>query len=145
MPFSNVINGRNTMSDHLIGMTVASAVSVGNWSAMAFGTSSPMMSWTAVSTNKTSAADTDRAVTVSDVEPLGDERGERRAHRDLRVRAEHEARQRDADLRDADVPIERGGAFDEGKKEAREEVPVLALPADATPAHADRPELGGHV
>ena len=53
------MNGRKTRSDQRIGSTVASAISVGNCSASAFGTSSPTTSCDAVSTTSTTIAAAD--------------------------------------------------------------------------------------
>ena len=63
----------------------------------------------------------------------------------LRIRAEDQTRERDADLRGADVAIERGWRLDKGQEQARGPATVLREPPDPAPAHPDRPELRRHV
>ena len=55
------MNGRYNVSDHSIGITVASATGVGYCSASVFGTSSPTITLKVVSTTSVAMLATDRA------------------------------------------------------------------------------------
>src|SRR5437764_1483973 len=64
---------------------------------------------------------------------------------DRRVRAQRHAGQGDADLGGGDVAGEALLVLDDRQQPGGRGVPVLAEPPQPAAAHADRPELGGHV
>ena len=70
---------RRARSDHCIGRTVKSAVSVGSWSASDFGTSSPTIIASVVRTSRTATAAVDCAASGSRPAKRSSERRERAA------------------------------------------------------------------
>jgi hypothetical protein len=65
--------------------------------------------------------------------------------RGLGVGAEHEARQRDADLRRADIAVEGAAVLDMRKKPPGQPVAIIREPPDPAATHAHRRELAGDV
>ena len=75
------------------------------------------------------------------LEPRCQPRRERR----LSIRAEDQARERDANLRGRDVAIELTRILDDREQAAGQRVAVLRHPPQAAATHADRRELSRHV
>ena len=75
----------------------------------------------------------------------GDPRRQRVGDGGLRVGAEHEARDRDADLAGGDVAVERSRPLEDRQQPGREAVALLGQLADAAAAGADGGEFGGDV
>ena len=74
-----------------------------------------------------------------------DPRRERRRECGLAVGAENQARERDADLRGGDVPIELVRILDERKQARRQRASVLGEAPQPAATHADGRELSSHV
>ena len=144
-PFRNQMKGPRIHSDQRIGQYVYSAIWVGYSSASDLGASSPATMVPTVNTSRITMAAADAAPTVSRPARSCNRPASVGRERNLAVRTEDQAAERDADLTGGDIAVQRFGVFQDRQQPLRRLVAVFGELPDAAASDGHGGELSGDV